>query len=180
VAVELAHAHDERVEVTLDLGELHVDAGRRAGVGGIGEQLGELGETVADGVEHGRLQADRMAQRLEREEHPADRGLAPSRERPLQVLALELLWRGVVAGVVLRDVEVPPLDEGCERPDEHGLIDRLVPPRTVERAAHLVDVERRGDDGGVLERGHQRDVKFVQRARREPEEVPVDPSPRPL
>jgi hypothetical protein len=64
--------------------------------------------------------------------------------------------------------------------DEHGLVDRLVPPCTVKGAAYLVDVERWGDDRGVLEGGHQRDVQFVQRARREPEQVPVDPSPRPL
>ena len=76
VGVELADAGDEGGEVALDLGQLDVDAGGGVGGGRLGEQLGELGEAVADGVEHRGLQPDGVAQLVEGVQHPGDRRLA--------------------------------------------------------------------------------------------------------
>jgi hypothetical protein len=124
---ELADAGDEGGVVAFDLGELDVEAavlGRGARSGGQG---GQIGETVTDGIEHGRLQPDGMLQRVEGLEHAAHRRLAPRGERPLQVLALELLGRDVVGRVVLAGLEQVPAGEGGQRPLERVVVNRLVP-----------------------------------------------------
>lgn len=98
--------------MALDLGQADVDAplgsrGRGA------EQLGQVGQAVADGVEHGRLKADGVAQGVEGVQQPANGRLAPAGQRPLEILALELLGRGVVGTVVLGRLQQPPLHQGA-------------------------------------------------------------------
>ncbi len=89
VPVELANADDQPGQMPLDLGELDMDAGIDRG--GRRATARELAQVVADGVEHRRLQTDRLAQRVQGVQLTRDRRLAAAGERPPQILALELL-----------------------------------------------------------------------------------------
>ena len=76
VAVELAHTGQQGRVMALHFGQAEVDAGIE-GVGGrLGQHVGQVVEPVPDGVQHGGLQADGVAQALEGVEEAADAGLA--------------------------------------------------------------------------------------------------------
>jgi hypothetical protein len=175
MAVELPHARHQRGEVALDLGQPDVDPRVRPGVSRGGEEVGQLGQPVPDGVEDRRLEPHGMAQCVEGVQQAGYGRLAPGGERPLQVLALELLGRGVPGAVVLRDLQQPPTDQRVEGPVDRLVRHRLVPARPDERGPYLLQVEGRRQHGGVLESGHQGDVEVPQVRGREPGTGPGPP-----
>ena len=179
VAVELADTGHERGEVVLDLREHEMDP-RRALVGlGTGEQVGKIGQPIADRVEDGRLQADRTAELVVGVEHAADRRLTATGQRPLEVLAFEVLRRRVRGRVVLRRLQQPPSGELMQHPLEGAVVGGLVPADRVDGTSYLIDVERRSRHGRLLEGRHHRGVQITAVGRREPEQVSIEAPPDP-
>jgi hypothetical protein len=179
VGVELPDAGHEGGEVTLDLGQADVDAGVGVGTARRRQQVGQVAEAVADGIEDGRLEADGVAESVEGVEEPGHGRLALGGERPLKVAPLELLRRGVVGRPVLRGLEEAPPDQRVERPGEDVVGERLVPPGTAERGPDLVEVEGGGENGRLLEHAHESDVEIPQVSGREPEQVRIRGPPEP-
>ena len=121
-----------------------------------------------------------VGQRLvERPGGPRPVRLTAAGERPLEILAFEVLRCRVCGGVVVRGFEQPPIGELVERLIDRRVVGRLVPPDLGERPSDLVDVECRRQDGGGFERRHQGDVEVVLGRRRETEELGVEAPPDP-
>jgi hypothetical protein len=177
LTVELADAGHEPGQVGLDLGQAEVGLGI-----GVGRRLGfqerrDLHQAVADGVEHGRLQADCVAERVQCGQHPGHGRFPLRRQRPLQVASLELLGRGVCGRVILGDLEQPPTHQRVQRGDQLVFADHLIPPDSPQRTLHALDVEDGCEHGGALERAHHRDMQIAPVGSGEAEEVGVEVTP---
>ena len=104
----------------------------------------QLTQPVTDSVEDRRLQPYRVLEAVEGVEEAAYSCLTLGRQRPLEVLPLELLGGGVHGAVVLGGVEQAPSDQGGQGPLERGVVYPLLPPHRAQGPPHLVEVERGG------------------------------------
>ena len=149
----------------------------RVRAGGVGGELGDLGQRRRDRVERGRLEARDGGEAVRGGVQAGDGRLPVGRERPLQRPATELAGVAVCRRVVARGFEQAPVGrELAEHRQQELLVAGELGGGGPQGGGELLEVEGRVEQG-VVEAGEHGQVRLAAIARVEGEQGAAERQP---